>query len=485
MLFTVRFGTGSSDRAPSDRLRLVGLDSYDGSIWTTTDLFEPVGSALPPSASGNPEDLANVSEKVEVSGLPGPFLPAAGRPVRTTLGRAAFDPLSGDLMAAGPGVLPSSYVETSSFDEPTDGQLSRALPYTGRGGRELTAVPAGLPPRISNLARQIVGGDDSPIGELRRIESYLRTGYSYDPSAPPGSSVASVERFLFTTKSGQPEQFAASFAILARVLGLPARVSVGYLLDSRSEAGGLFKVTTADGFTWPEVDFQRYGWVAFSPMDPRRLVDSPLQLARANPSGGTESQPKLAGGSRPATKRVGLPEVRTAQPAARSGNNTLILGAAATVALVLLLVGLGSGLVVAAKGIRRRRRARTPSATGRVFGAWSEVCDRLTEQGAVLADTLTAAEVAQQAPRYVGAAASAAIADIAPIVGETTYAPYEPDLGMADTAWALEMKARDLIRRDASLAARCRARVDPRPLRRGSPRRDRPAPAAHTGPVKK
>ena len=350
LLFTVRFGTGSSDRAPSDRLRLVGLDSYDGSIWTTTDLFEPVGSALPPSASGNPEDLANVSEKVEVSGLPGPFLPAAGRPVRTTLGRAAFDPLSGDLMAAGPGVLPSSYVETSSFDEPTDGQLSRALPYTGRGGRELTAVPAGLPPRISNLARQIVGGDDSPIGELRRIESYLRTGYSYDPSAPPGSSVASVERFLFTTKSGQPEQFAASFAILARVLGLPTRVSVGYLLDSRSEAGGLFKVTTADGFTWPEVDFQRYGWVAFSPMDPRRLVDSPLQLARANPSGGTESQPKLAGGSRPATKRVGLPEVRTAQPAARSGNNTLILGAAATVALVLLLVGLGSGLVVSGEG---------------------------------------------------------------------------------------------------------------------------------------
>ena len=83
----------------------------------------------------------------------------------------------------------------------------------------------------------------SPIEELRAIESYLRTGYSYNPNAPPGSSIASVERFLFTTRSGQPEQFAASFAILARVLGLPARVSVGYLLDPRSETGGLFKVT--------------------------------------------------------------------------------------------------------------------------------------------------------------------------------------------------------------------------------------------------
>ena len=51
-LFSVRFGTGSSDRAPSDRLRLVGLDSYDGSIWTTTDLFEPVGSTR--AAAGIP-----------------------------------------------------------------------------------------------------------------------------------------------------------------------------------------------------------------------------------------------------------------------------------------------------------------------------------------------------------------------------------------------------------------------------------------------
>ena len=88
-----------------------------------------------------------------MSGLPGPFLPAAGQPVDTTLGQAAFDPLSGDLMAAGPGVLPTSYAELSSFSDPTDSQLSRALPYAGRGERELTAVPAGLPPRISNLAR--------------------------------------------------------------------------------------------------------------------------------------------------------------------------------------------------------------------------------------------------------------------------------------------------------------------------------------------
>jgi hypothetical protein len=467
LLFSVRFGTGSSGRAPTDRLRLVGLDSYDGTIWTTTDLFEPVGSAVPQPVSSNPQGFVDVEEKVEVSGLPGPFLPAAGRPVHTTLGHAAFDPQSGDLMASGPGVLPTSYVELSSFSEPSDSQLGRAVPYTGRGGQELTAIPAGLPPRIANLARQITAGDDSPITELRAIESYLRTGYAFNPSAPPGSSLASVDRFLFTTKSGQPEQFAAAFAILARVLGLPARVSVGYLLDRRSDSGGLFNVTTADGFTWPEVNFQRYGWVAFNPMDPGRLVDSPSPLARANPSEGTEAQPTLAGGSRPATKRVEHPAVHQARSSSRFAHHTLILGVAAALGLMVLVLGLASTLVVAAKAIRRRHRANSHSATGRVFGAWSEVCDRLTEQGAFLADTLTASEVASRATRYVGAAASAAIADIAPIVGETIYAPYEPDFRSADSAWVLEARVRGLIRRDATLAARWRARVDPRPLRSG------------------
>ena len=113
------------------------------------------------------------------------------------------------------------------------------------------------------------------------------------------------------------------------------------------------------------------------------------------------------------------------------------------------------------------------------------MCDRLTEQGAVLADTLTAVEIAAQAARYVGAAASAAIAEIAPIVGETTYAPYEPDLRVADRAWALEAMARDLIRRDAALAARWRAWLDPRPLRSRSRRGDRPVSAARFGLVKR
>ena len=484
LLFSVGFGTGNSGRAPTDRLRLVGLDSYDGTIWTTTDLFEPIGSVVPQAVSSNPQGFVDVVEKVQVSGLSGPFLPAAGRPLHTTLGHAAFDPQSGDLMAGGPGVLPSSYVELSSFGEPTDSQLGRAVPYTGRGGQESTAIPAGLPPRIANLARQITAGDDSPITELRAIESYLRTQYAFNPSAPPGTSVASVDRFLFTAKSGQPEQFAAAFAILARVLGLPARVSVGYLLDRRSDSGGLFKVTTADGFTWPEVDFQRYGWVAFNPMDPRRLVDSPAPLARANPSEGTEAQPTLAGGSKPATKRVEHPAVHQARPSTRSAHDSLILGAAVALAVLVLLLALVSTLVVAAKAIRRRHRANTHSAAGRVFGAWSEVCDRLTEQGAVLADTLTASEVASQATLYVGAAASAAIADIAPIVGETIYAPYEPDFRLADSAWVLEGRVRSLVCRDATVAARWRARVDPRPLWSGSlGGRGRLSSAAHAGVV--
>ena len=142
--------------------------------------------------------------------------------------------------------------------------------------------------------------------------------------------------------------------------------------------------------------------------------------------------------------------------------------------------------MVAAKGIRRRRRASTPSATGRVFGAWSEICDRLTEQGAVLADTLTAVEVAQQAARYVGAAASAAIADIAPIVGETTYAPYEPDLRMADAGLGARSEGTKPHppRREPSRPAVGPGWI-PAPCDLVSRRGDRPLSAADAGLVKR
>ncbi len=351
--------------------------------------------------------------------------------------------------------------------------------WDGAKRSSFTALPSGVPSQIASLAKRLTAGQTTPAEQVRSLENYLRDNYAYDRDAPPGSSLASIEHFLFVSKQGQPEQFAAAFVVLARVVGLPARVAVGYLLDQRDSGGaGQYQVTTADAYAWPEVDFARYGWVAFDPMNPQDVVRSaaaPADVTVRDPvKSPTDRSAQLVSsggvGRAAATRRVG--------PVHHPHGSALGIVGWLGVGLALSIVA-GLGGVLAAKGLRRRRRVGAASPTERVYGAWSEICDRLIEQGASIQGSLTPGEVATRASGRVGVAASATIAAMAPIVSAATYDWAEPDDGMAQRAWALEAEARALIRRDASRSSRWLAPFDPRPLRFGY--RDRPT--RHREPV--
>jgi transglutaminase-like putative cysteine protease len=467
-LYTVQLTVAGSAQSGVDRMRLVALDDYDGSLWTSNDAFETVGTSLPAGPSLDRAESVLVDERIVVSGLSGQFLPTVGQPIRTTASRVAFDPFAGDLMAMSSSSAMLSYENLSAFTRPTDSQLARDSVYRGRGSAYLRALPPDVPQQIVVLARRITAGEPTQIGELRAIERYLRSRYSYSASAAPGASLASVERFLFTTRTGPAEQFATAFALLARAAGFPARVAVGYLLGGdNAVGGGTYDVTTADAFPWPEVDFDRYGWVAFNPIDPRRVARAPVGPVRLA-GRQTAAIPALSSSAvTPTAKWVGA---LTPSTPYRLGSSRSGLTAAALTFAELLPVALGLvlALVVVAKAARRRRRRTEGTAADRVFGAWREVCERLLEHGLNVAGDLTAIEVAEHASRHVGSAASATIATMAPIVTATTFAPGEPDDRMADRAWALEARTRNLIRRDATRWARWKAVFDPRPLRTGS-----------------
>jgi hypothetical protein len=463
-LFSVRLRILGSRPTPIDRLRLLGLATYDGSLWTTTDAFEQGGVTLPGSPSLDRAAATDVDERISVTGLPGPFLLTAGQPIKTNAPGTAFDPAAGDLMTTTANRTAITYEDLSEVTRPTNGELSRVSVYHGRGSATLSALPADTPQQIFTLARTLAASQPSQIGQLRAIERYLRNKYSYNRNAPSGSSLASVDRFLFDTKSGQPEQFAAAFAVLARALHLPSRIAVGYLLNARNGiGGGGYAVTSADAYAWPEVEFDRYGWVAFNPMDARRVVGSAPQ-----PIPAVAPQTKDSPASRPeSAAAVSAPGGSTSASTSRAGGGPsgLLIAGLVVAGLMALVLAALLGLVVAAKAARRHRRATLSSAAGRVFGAWLEICDRLIEHGVVVTPNLTPSEVAERAGPHVGAAASSAIAAMAPIVGTATYARGEPDDRMAEQAWVLEAQARTLISRDANRWARWQAHFDPRPLR--------------------
>ena len=129
-----------------------------------------------------------------------------------------------------------------------------------------TALPA-LPPSIGALARSITDGEQQPLAEAELLTNWFRSGrfhYTLQPAATPAGTDPLVD-FLTQTRSGSCEQFAGAYVVLARVLGLPSRVVVGFTAG-RYGGPGEVSVLGADAHAWPQVYLgARAGWVSFEP----------------------------------------------------------------------------------------------------------------------------------------------------------------------------------------------------------------------------
>ena len=101
------------------------------------------------------------------------------------------------------------------------------------------AVGGTVPPDLSQLAEQISTGESSPYLRALALESFLVEHYRFAADAPSGHAYPNLRFFLFDDpraggQRGTSEQFAAAFAALGRLMGLPTRVVVGF----RTPAGG-------------------------------------------------------------------------------------------------------------------------------------------------------------------------------------------------------------------------------------------------------
>ena len=90
--------------------------------------------------------------------------------------------------------------------------------------------PPSVPQRVRALSEAIVEGSTSDFQMAARLEQYLLTYYNYDLRvAPLSRSGDVVDSFLFERKAGYCAQFATAMAVMARLVGLPARVATGYV----------------------------------------------------------------------------------------------------------------------------------------------------------------------------------------------------------------------------------------------------------------
>jgi hypothetical protein len=119
------------------------------------------------------------------------------------------------------------------------------------------------------------------------IEQFLR-GFTYNdqiPAPPPG--VNGVNYFLFDIQEGYCDYYASSFAMMARTLGIPARVAAGYSQGEYLPETDTYRVREFNGHSWPEVFFPGYGWIEFEP------TAAELEIVRERRPEAGEPQPTL------------------------------------------------------------------------------------------------------------------------------------------------------------------------------------------------
>src|SRR3984893_17681412 len=130
--------------------------------------------------------------------------------------------------------------------------------------REALELPPSISPSVRELAQSWTTQNSNPRAVVNSALQFFRTGFRY--SLTPGEYRKNdLEQILFRRRVGFCEHYAASFATLMRLAGIPARVVVGYLGGEYNELGQFFVVRQADTHAWCEVWLEGSGWVRVDP----------------------------------------------------------------------------------------------------------------------------------------------------------------------------------------------------------------------------
>ncbi|MCX4907408.1 DUF3488 and transglutaminase-like domain-containing protein [Streptomyces sp. NBC_00878] len=434
-VFTVR----TSGAAPGN-YRLAVLDRYDGTTWTSGAGLTRTGGRVPAEKGADPGRTKTLEQRFTVQSLPGIWLPAADRPSSVSAPEGtslSVDPDSG-VLSTGVAVprgfaytatshLPGYDAERLRYAATADDPALVKLPGVDAAGQPIPSVRS-----FRKIAEQVTQGSTRPYERAVRLADWLRTTYGFDPGALPGHTYRSLEFFLADGGRGTSEQFAASFAVLARALGLPTRVAVGFRPGTRTGAG-TWQVRGRDVLAWPEVKFAGVGWVPFHP--------TPGEAAPSGSSAGTAEQPEehqKAGEETAEPARPSTPP-RTPDEAAPATGGAPGSGLPIWLTVPLALLLLTTAYVLYALWLphnRRSRRRNDPDERRRVLGAWQQIIERLTEIGLPATGAHTAQEIAAFGAERVGDTAGLRLPALATLVNEVEYAGRRPDTTAAASAWA-------------------------------------------------
>jgi transglutaminase-like putative cysteine protease len=381
--------------ATPDYLRLLSLDTFDGNEWTASSVTSPedtkIALGIKPLAGVTITPTSTIHTDVTVSAiLHESYLPLPALPTQIKArGNWLFNPVAADVYSPSGDTARLSYQVDSDVLTPSTTYLNSltenpADPVVA----QYSQAPSNVPPSIVQLTDQIVNvaNAQTPYQKAVALQDYFTSNFAYDVSIAPGEGYAALLSFL-NQRRGYCEQFSATMALMARILGIPARVDVGFTPGIRQGNTDTYEVSTADAHAWPELYFPGAGWLRFEPT-PRSdgQADAPAytqNVPAPTSSASTTPTPSAASSLDPALNDRGAHQVGTGVDATTSKTFAQRVGDLPWGKIVLALLVLVFVLTAPVVHWWRARRRWSTAVDGRdrAHAGWRQLGDDLRDLG--------------------------------------------------------------------------------------------------------
>ena len=323
------------------------LEQFDHAEWS-------VPSAPPLTATADPAGFVRFADR---PGLPIPHQvfhasdPSGQTPLIGLQGVIAAEISPLRQLGDGLHLLPPLPPEAPGYDylviskpETLDDLPADARPVATGSPQHLLDLPAtgNLPIRLRELAT-LAAGTGTTTEQLGNLRNHLRTTLDYSLDIDNPRNLDPLENFLFAEQRGHCELFATAGAMLARAIGVPARVTYGWSGGRYYDSPNLFVFRARDAHAWTEVWIENHGWVVLDPTPP-----GAGQVPAASVAGQNEAVPG-SGDADPADSADSLLAERELPASA-----LWFLAALVAAAIVLAVI----------RGLTTRRRHASEAAAG-------------------------------------------------------------------------------------------------------------------------
>ena len=166
-----------------------------------------------------------------------------------------------------------SKVSFASFDERQTRQFPQMPPdlyqfYTRYGDDRA----------IKDLAELVTASAQTYYEKILALESYLKDNFLYSLRPGLAEDGDQLKHFLFESRKGYCSYFAFAMTLMARSLGIPARVAVGFLVDPEKEVLNFYEIRAYQAHAWVEVFFDDLGWIEFDPTSDNLAPDQDIRF---------------------------------------------------------------------------------------------------------------------------------------------------------------------------------------------------------------